>query len=182
VPNLLNLAEIKKRRQSLGLTLTEAAIDAGWNDKGRTTWHDIEAGRRQNITLDTLAGMARALRCSILAATIPDKSFAHIPAYTYVLQRVAHISDSTALYKIHLYAYYDGVGVKTIPSPPKANRNSSPPEPGWRRSGPRIRKDHYEHDPEANRPGNRRDAGHIPPDRRYRCRHDQDRRRRVPRL
>jgi DNA-binding Xre family transcriptional regulator len=65
VPNLLNLAEIKKRRKVLGLTLTEAAIDAGWNDKRRTTWHDIEAGRRQNITLETLAGMARPLRCSI---------------------------------------------------------------------------------------------------------------------
>jgi hypothetical protein len=51
VPNLLNLAEIKKRRQALGLTLTQAAIAAGWNDRGRTTWHDIEVGRRQNITL-----------------------------------------------------------------------------------------------------------------------------------
>jgi DNA-binding Xre family transcriptional regulator len=65
VPNLLNLAEIKKRRQALGLTLTEAAIAAGWNDRGRTTWHDIEVGRRQNITLDTLAGMAKALKCSV---------------------------------------------------------------------------------------------------------------------
>jgi DNA-binding Xre family transcriptional regulator len=65
MPNLLNLAEIKKRRQTLGLTLTKAAIAAGWKDKGRTTWHDIEAGRRQNITLDTLAGMTKALKCSI---------------------------------------------------------------------------------------------------------------------
>ena len=65
MPNLLNLAEIKKRRRALGLTLTEAAIDAGWNEKGRTTWHDIEVGRRQNITLDTLAGMAKALKCSV---------------------------------------------------------------------------------------------------------------------
>ena len=65
MPNLLNLAEIKKRRQVLGLTLTQAAIDAGWKDKGRTTWHDIEVGRRQNITLETLAGMAKALKCSI---------------------------------------------------------------------------------------------------------------------
>ena len=65
MPNLLNVAEIKKRRQALGLTLTQAAIDAGWNDNGRTTWHDIEVGRRQNITLDTLAAMAKALKCSI---------------------------------------------------------------------------------------------------------------------
>ena len=65
MPNLLNLVEIKKRRQALGLTLTQAAIAAGWKDKGRTTWHDIEVGRRQNITLDTLAAMAAALRCSI---------------------------------------------------------------------------------------------------------------------
>ena len=65
MPNLLNLSEIKKRRQTLGLTLTEAAIAAGWNDKGRTTWHDIEVGRRQNIALETLAGMAKALKCSI---------------------------------------------------------------------------------------------------------------------
>ena len=65
MPNLLNLAEIKKRRQALGLTLTQAGIAAGWNDKGRTTWHDIEVGRRQNITLDTLAAMAQALKCSI---------------------------------------------------------------------------------------------------------------------
>jgi DNA-binding Xre family transcriptional regulator len=64
VPNLLNLVEIKARRQALGLTLTQAAIAAGWKDKGRTTWHDIEVGRRQNITLDTLAAMATALRCS----------------------------------------------------------------------------------------------------------------------
>jgi hypothetical protein len=65
VPNLLNVVEIKKRRQDLGLTLSQAAIDAGWNERGRTMWHDIEVGRRQNITLDTLAGMAKALKCSI---------------------------------------------------------------------------------------------------------------------
>jgi hypothetical protein len=45
-----NLAEIKKRRQALGLTLTEAAIDAGWNDKGRTTWHDVEVGARTSFS------------------------------------------------------------------------------------------------------------------------------------
>ncbi len=60
---MVNGDKIKKRRQAKGWTLTQAAEAARWGRWGFTRWHDIEAGRRRNLTLDTLAAIADALGC-----------------------------------------------------------------------------------------------------------------------
>jgi transcriptional regulator with XRE-family HTH domain len=66
---MLNLDEIKRRRELLQLTMEEAATAAGLKG-GRQKWHDLEAGHNGNPKLDTLKGMANALRCSIAELVI----------------------------------------------------------------------------------------------------------------
>jgi transcriptional regulator with XRE-family HTH domain len=61
---MLNPGEIKRRRELLMLTQEEAAHAAGLRG-GRQKWYDLETGRNPNPTLDTLVGMATALRCSV---------------------------------------------------------------------------------------------------------------------
>ena len=56
---LLNLGAMKTLREAKGLTLSQAAEAAGLG--GPSRWRDIESGRRQNVTLETLARIADAL-------------------------------------------------------------------------------------------------------------------------
>jgi transcriptional regulator with XRE-family HTH domain len=60
---MLNLDYIRTRRDSLGLSLADAAQLAGWGEKARGNWYDIESGRKPNPTLKTLVEMAVALKC-----------------------------------------------------------------------------------------------------------------------
>lgn len=55
---------IRSRREKLGISLSDAAIRAGWGYGGRTRWHDIETGRRASLELATLEAMAQALDCA----------------------------------------------------------------------------------------------------------------------
>lgn len=55
--------KIKARREKMGLSLADAAIAAGWPGSRRTYWQDVEAGKRANVTIQTLEDMATALGC-----------------------------------------------------------------------------------------------------------------------
>ncbi len=59
----VDAVKIKSKRKQLRLTLAEAAIKAGWGKGGLTRWHDIEAGRRTNLTMNTIDAIAKALGC-----------------------------------------------------------------------------------------------------------------------
>ena len=59
---MIDKAKIKQRRLKLGYSLTDAAVAAGWGKVGRTRWHDIEAGRRNNLTMRTIERMAEVLK------------------------------------------------------------------------------------------------------------------------
>lgn len=61
---MIDKNKIKALRLARRLSLSDAAIQAGWGYNGRSRWHDIETGRRASLTTDTLAAMARALECS----------------------------------------------------------------------------------------------------------------------
>jgi transcriptional regulator with XRE-family HTH domain len=56
---MLDLAKIKRLRKAKRLSQAEAAQLAGMDLRQR--WSDIEAGRRENITLDTLRRIAETL-------------------------------------------------------------------------------------------------------------------------
>ena len=60
---MLDSEEVERRRKDLDLTQEAAAGRAGLSG-GRQHWSDIVAGRRKNITLDTLDKLAKALECS----------------------------------------------------------------------------------------------------------------------
>lgn len=62
-PEQLNRAEIRRRREEMGLSLAEAAQAAGFH--GRQTWYRIEAGGRTSVSPWTLLSMARTLHCSM---------------------------------------------------------------------------------------------------------------------
>jgi transcriptional regulator with XRE-family HTH domain len=57
--NLLDTSRIKELREGRGLSQEEAARIAGVG--GRQNWNAIENGRKANITLETLAAVAKAL-------------------------------------------------------------------------------------------------------------------------
>jgi transcriptional regulator with XRE-family HTH domain len=57
----LDLPKLKERREKLGLTMQQAADAAGL--ESRQHWYMIESGRKANVTLETLAKLAEALRC-----------------------------------------------------------------------------------------------------------------------
>lgn len=57
---MLDIEKMKDSREKAGLTQTQAAEKAGVS---RQRWNDIESGRKSNIELDTLAAIAKALRC-----------------------------------------------------------------------------------------------------------------------
>lgn len=57
---ILNHERIKQLRTERGLTQEEAATLAGIGTRAR--WNDVERGRRPNITMETLEGIAKALK------------------------------------------------------------------------------------------------------------------------
>jgi transcriptional regulator with XRE-family HTH domain len=60
--DLLDRPKVKKLREALELSQTEAATRAGLK-AGKTQWSAIEGGRSGGITLATLAKIAAALGC-----------------------------------------------------------------------------------------------------------------------
>jgi transcriptional regulator with XRE-family HTH domain len=59
---LLNHTEIRKRREKLGLSQSQAAERAGML---RPNWARIELGNQSNPKLSTLGKVAKALRCKV---------------------------------------------------------------------------------------------------------------------
>src|SRR4028118_2337789 len=57
---ILNHDRIRHLRTERGLTQAEAATLAGMGNRAR--WNDVESGRRPNITMVTLEGIAKALK------------------------------------------------------------------------------------------------------------------------
>ena len=55
----------------LGLTLQKAADRAGFS--GRQRWSGIEQGERTNLSVATIAAVAKALGCSIEALLMPAR-------------------------------------------------------------------------------------------------------------
>lgn len=70
---MVNLAAIKLRRESLGLTMEEAAERAGMSG-GRQRWNMLESGRRKHMSAETLYLIARGLRCTMDELMLPPKS------------------------------------------------------------------------------------------------------------
>jgi len=72
---MLDLDYIRSRREKLGLSFAEAAKLAGWGEKARGHWYDIESGRAPNPTLKTLVEMAGVLGCKVgrLVISPPSK-------------------------------------------------------------------------------------------------------------
>lgn len=69
----LDRDKMRERRKELGLNQTQASEAAGFVG-GASWWSDIEAGRRPNVTIATLHGIAKALRCDARdLITPPDK-------------------------------------------------------------------------------------------------------------
>ncbi len=62
MPQELDRAKMRALRKALKLSQTAAAEAAGFTG-GASQWSDIENGRRGNVTMDTLARIAAALRC-----------------------------------------------------------------------------------------------------------------------
>lgn len=58
----LDREKMRVRRKALGLTQTEAAKRAEMRS-GTTLWSSIERGDTPNVTLETLAKIAKALEC-----------------------------------------------------------------------------------------------------------------------
>jgi transcriptional regulator with XRE-family HTH domain len=60
---MLDTEFIRTRRKKLKLTQTQAAKLAGIATN--VHWSRIEAGKIKGVKLDTLAGVAKALRCKV---------------------------------------------------------------------------------------------------------------------
>ena len=56
---VLDTAKVRELRLKRGLSMVQAAADAGFNNRQR--WYAIESGRKENITLETLNSIAAAL-------------------------------------------------------------------------------------------------------------------------
>lgn len=57
----LDIREIKRRREEMGLSMEQAGKLAGIG--GRQNWYRIESGNRTDVALSTLEKLARALQC-----------------------------------------------------------------------------------------------------------------------
>jgi hypothetical protein len=62
-PGIINHERIKELRNDRGLTMTEAALKAGWGKWGVPRWSLIERGIRKVIAIRTLDEMAAVLGC-----------------------------------------------------------------------------------------------------------------------
>lgn len=62
---VFNAAEVRRRREAVGMTLQEAADRAGWPASGRQRWYDLESGRKADPQISTVVAVARALKCRI---------------------------------------------------------------------------------------------------------------------
>lgn len=59
---MLDGKKIKRLRLAQDLTLEQAAVAAGMSH--RQAWHRLESGVRKSVSLETLAAIAKALKCS----------------------------------------------------------------------------------------------------------------------
>jgi transcriptional regulator with XRE-family HTH domain len=57
----LDLKKLRELRLQRGLSMEQAAKLAGLPSRQR--WYAIESGRRANVTIQTLGGICRALKC-----------------------------------------------------------------------------------------------------------------------
>lgn len=55
--------EIRRRRERLGLSPTQAAKAAGWRTMQQ--WWDVENGRRKNPTIRVMVRIADVLGCKV---------------------------------------------------------------------------------------------------------------------
>jgi transcriptional regulator with XRE-family HTH domain len=58
----LDLAKLRDLREKAGLTMEQAAKQAGMPSRQR--WYEVESGTKPNVTIETLDRMARALGVS----------------------------------------------------------------------------------------------------------------------
>lgn len=58
---MLNIAKVKELREKLDLTQDQAAKAAGLTS--RQHWNSIESGSKANVTVETLAKLAKVLKC-----------------------------------------------------------------------------------------------------------------------
>lgn len=70
----LDCEKIRRRRERLGLTQTQAAVAAfGETKAGKQNWSNIENGDRANPTLEVIAAVARVLRCRVRDLIADDR-------------------------------------------------------------------------------------------------------------
>lgn len=58
----LNVPEIRRRRERLGISQTEAANRCGWSIQ---RWNNVEAGRRVGLDPDAFFALAQSLECQM---------------------------------------------------------------------------------------------------------------------
>lgn len=68
----LNRVKIKELRAKLELSQGDAAELAGFPG-GASQWSDVENGRKENVTLDTLSKIAQALDCDARDLILPPE-------------------------------------------------------------------------------------------------------------
>ena len=57
----IDIEKIKRLREKVGLTMGQAATKAGF--ASRQQWYQVESGRRENMTVQTLEKVASVLGC-----------------------------------------------------------------------------------------------------------------------
>lgn len=68
---MLDTGKMKELREDLKLTQEQAAQAAGMSSKQQ--WYDIESGRKDNVSLETLAKIGRALNVDPAELLLPSK-------------------------------------------------------------------------------------------------------------
>ena len=63
IPMSVNVTEIKRRREAMGLTMNEAASRAQFSTKQQ--WYAVESGARANPSAQTIVSVAFALGCRV---------------------------------------------------------------------------------------------------------------------
>lgn len=75
--NVLRKDEMRRLRQSLGLTMAEAAKRAGF--KSPQYWNNIENGRRPSVKAETLYAIAKVLGTTMESLLSLDEPTASTP-------------------------------------------------------------------------------------------------------